>query len=67
MVTDKEPVSARDHLVAAEAAIERAKRALSQTFELRESITRLKVRDSIPPAPPTVLEKGVDGVMRVKR
>jgi hypothetical protein len=66
-MTDKEPSSARNHLLNADAAIDRAKRKLSQTFEMRESITRLRVRESIPPVPPTVLEKGWDGIMRIKR
>ena len=67
MATDKEPSSARNHLVNADAALDRAKHKLSQTFELRESITRLRVRESIHLSPPTVLEKGWDGIMRIKR
>lgn len=67
MTTDKEPSSARNHLVNADAAIERAKSKLSQTFEIRESITRLRIQESIPPVLPTVVERGWDGMVRIKR
>ncbi len=48
-------------------SLQRAAVLLEQAAEIRESVARMRVSSLPPPLLPTVLEKGVDGVLRVKK
>jgi hypothetical protein len=48
-------------------SLQRAAVLLEQVAVVRESVARIRVSSLPPPLPPTILELGVDGVLRVKK